>query len=320
MGGMRPFRFLTPPQGDFDGASLAAFARRAESLGYSELIVNDHLTDQLAPIPVLATAAAATERLRIGSYVFNAALRHPAVLAQDLATLDRLSGGRVGLGIGAGWNRAEHDAIGLPFPSPGPRIARLAEAIAVLKGCFGPRAFDFRGEYYTVTGYDAQPKPLQHPHPPFFVGGGSRRVLELAAREADAIGLSPRMMRTPSGEPAPDPRSLTAAATEEKIGWIRAAAGPRFADLELNTFTVYGPVVITNDAKAEAAGRAEVMRKATGVELTVAEVLDSPHVFIGTVKQLTEKFLEMRERFGINSVVLDDPEYTGVLVQELAGR
>lgn len=317
---MLPFRFLTPPQGLFDGPKLAAFARQAEAIGFDELIVNDHVADQLAPIPVLATAAAATERLRLGAFVLNAGLRHPAVLAQDLATLDVLSGGRLRIGIGAGWNKPEHTALGLAFEPVGTRIARLAEAVAVLKGCFGPGPFSYAGEHYRISGHDGPPKPAQSPYPPFFIGGGSRKVLSLAAREAQGVGLSPRMMPGNQDDPKPDARTMTAEATDEKIGWIREAAGDRFAALELNTYTVFGPLVITSDARGEAGRRADVIRAATGVELSVEEVMESPHVFIGTIKGIAAKFVEMRERFGISSIVLDDPEVSAPLVQELAGR
>ncbi|HET8641568.1 MAG TPA: LLM class flavin-dependent oxidoreductase, partial [Pseudonocardiaceae bacterium] len=133
--GMRTFRFLAVAAvGTCDAAELTATARRAEAMGYSALVLPDHLMDQHAPVPVLATVAAVTERLRIGTFVLNAGLRHPAVLAQDLASLDVLSGGRLEIGIGAGWNRPEHDAIGLPFGSFPARVGRLTEAIAVLKG------------------------------------------------------------------------------------------------------------------------------------------------------------------------------------------
>src|SRR5882724_6042845 len=210
---MRAFRFLGIATPDIlDATRLAATARRAESIGYSALVLPDHLIEQHAPIPVLATVAAATERLRIGTFVLNANLRHPAVLAQDLASLDVLSGGR--LEIGAGWNRPEHDAIGLPFESVGIRIARLAEVIAVLRGCFADGPFSFAGEHFTITRHDGQPKPVQRPHPPLFVGGGGRRVLTLAAQQAQIIGLSPRLMPGDQKQPRSDPRSFTFAAAE----------------------------------------------------------------------------------------------------------
>jgi probable F420-dependent oxidoreductase len=317
---MRPFRFLTDTSDQLDGPALAAFARRAESAGYSALMMPDHLVQQYAPVPLLTAAAVATETLRVGTFVFNSNLRHPAVLAQDLATLDRLSGGRLEIGIGAGWNKPEHDAIGIPFEPVGTRISKLAEAVAVLKGCFSDEKFSFAGEHYTITGYDAQPKPAQRPHPPIFIGGGGRRLLALADREAQTVGLAPRLTKDPQGAPVLDTRSITLAATEEKIGWVRAAAGERFSEIELNTYPSGGPMVLTGNARAEAAQRADQLRERTGVELTVAEILESPLVFIGSVKELTRKILDLREHLGISSFLFDDMEAFAPIVEELAGR
>jgi probable F420-dependent oxidoreductase len=315
---VHPFRFLADTSEFLDGPGLAAFARRAESLGYSALMMPDHLLDQYAPVPLLTAAAMATGTLRIGTFVFNNNLRHPAVLAQDLATLDRLCGGRLEVGIGAGWNRPEHEAIGIPFEAVGTRIAKLTEALAVLKGCFGDEKFSFDGAHYTITDYDAQPKPTQRPHPPFFIGGGGRRLLTLAGREAQIVGLAPRLATRST--PTLDAPSITFAATREKIGWVREAAGERFDSIELNTYPSGGPMVLTGDAKAEAARRADQLRERTGVELTVEEVLESPHVFIGSIKELTQKILDLRERLGISSFLFDDMEAFAPIVEQLAGR
>jgi probable F420-dependent oxidoreductase len=318
---MRPFRFLgVAAAGVVDARQLTDTARRAESIGYSALVLPDHLIDQHAPIPVLATVAAVTERIRIGTFVFNADLRHPAVLAQDLASIDVLSGGRLEIAIGAGWNRPEYDAIGLPFAPVAARVARLGEAIAVLKGCFGDGPFSFAGDYFTITGHDGHPKPVQRPHPPLFVGGGGRRVLTLAGQQADIVGLAPRLTRGDQKEPRADPRSLTAAATEEKIGWIRAAAGDRFDQIEINVYPTGGPVVVTDNARAEAERRADRMRRQSGVDITADEVLDSPHVFIGSMDGLTQKFIELRERFGISSIMVGEIDELAPVVERLAGR
>ena len=120
--------------------------------------------------------------------------------------------------------------------------------------------------------------------------------------------------------PRADARSLTAAATEEKISWIREAAGDRFGELELNTYATGGPTVVTDDPRAEARRRADRLREQTGVELTVEEILDSPHVFIGSIKDLTRKFTDLRERFGISSFLIDDLDALAPVVEELAGR
>ncbi len=315
---MRPFRFLATAGQYPSLAELTSLARKAEAVGCSAFVLPDHLIGQYAAIPVLATVAAATERLRVGTFVLNACLRHPAVLAQDLATLDALSAGRLEIGIGAGWNKPEHDAIGIPFEPVGVRIKRLAEAITILKGCFAEEPFSFSGEHYTITRHDGAPKPAQRPHPPLFLGGGGKRLLTLAAREAQIIGLAPRLVH--GDPPHIDARSLTAAAAAEKISWIREAAGDRFEELELNTYPAGGPTVITSTPRAEARRRADRIRARTGTELTAEEILDSPHVFIGSIKDLTRKFADLRERFGISSFLIDDLDALAPAVEELAGR
>jgi probable F420-dependent oxidoreductase len=255
--------------------------------------------------------------LRIGTFVLNNNLRHPAVLAQELATLDRLSGGRLEIGLGAGWNVEEHHQVGLPFEAHRVRVERLGEAIQVLKGLFTPGPFSFQGRHYRITEFEGLPEPVQRPHPPFLVGGGGRRMLELAARQAQIVGLAARI-------PAPyrhDPRSCLAEATAEKVAWVREAAGARFADLELNTYPVLAPVRVTTRAPAAARTLADRLRERDGAELSVDALLDSPHVFFGTIEQLVEKCLGLRERFGISYVmVAGEAEAFAPVVERLAGR
>lgn len=314
---MRPFRFLASTNENLGVAELISLARKAEAIGCAAFVWPDHLLEH-APVPLLATIAAATERLRVGTFVLNTCLRHPAVLAQDLATLDALSGGCLEIGIGAGWNKPEYDAIGIPFEPVGVRIKRLTEAVAILKGCFTEGPFSFSGEYYSIADYEAKPKPAQRPYPPLFLGGGGKRLLTLAAREAQIVGLAPRLVQ--GDRPRLDPWSMTAAATEEKIGWIREAAGDRFDDLELNTYPSSGPTVVTDDPRGAARRRVERIREQTGVELTVEEVLDSPHVFIGSVGDLTRKFVDLRERFGISSFLVDDLDALAPVAEQLVGH
>jgi probable F420-dependent oxidoreductase len=313
----RPFRFLAEAAGIADGKALAADARRAEAMGIDVLVIPDHLIEQLAPVPFMATVAAATERLRIGTFVLNNDLRHPAVLAQDLASLDVLSGGRLEIGIGAGWNVPEYRAIGLPFDPVGRRVARLAESIAVLKGAFGPGPFSFAGEHYTIVELDGYPKPVQQPHPPIFIGGGGRRILSLAGREADIVGLAPRIL--PGDVPRSDPRSLTLEAAAEKIGWVREAAGERFDRLELNTYPSTSEIMVTDDARTKVRELAARLRRRTGIEITERELLDSPHIFIGSIDALVEKFQMLRERLGISSIMVGAIDELAPVVERLKG-
>jgi probable F420-dependent oxidoreductase len=278
-------------------------------------VLPDHLVAQQAPVPYLAAVAALTERIRISAFVHNNDLRHPAVLAQELATLDALSEGRLDVAIGAGWNESEYAAIGVPFDSIKVRRARLAEAVTVIKGCFAPGPFSFAGEHYTITDYDAQPKPVQQPHPPFFIGGGGRATLELAAREAQTVGLAPRIL--PGG--ISDPRSFTWAATEEKISWVREAAGARFDDLTFNVYPSFWPVTVTDDLTGEAEKVVAALKERSGFDLTAQDVIDSPHIFIGSHDRFVEKFTELRDRLGISSFLIGELDLLGPVVKRLAG-
>lgn len=308
----RTFRFgVEAMGGGMDAKGWRSLARRVEGLGYSTLVVVDHLGDQLAPTPAMLAAAEATSRLRVGSFVFANDLRHPALLAKDAATVDRLSGGRLELGIGAGWNRVEHERLGIPFAPAGVRVERLAESVSILKGLFEEEALTFNGRHYSVQDLAGLPRPVQRPHPPILVGGGAKRVLSFAAREADIVGLNPTLA---SGSvDASAMKSATADATAKKVAWVRSAAGGRFSNLELN-IRVYH-TMITKERTAAAAAVAA----ATG--LTPAEALDSPHVLVGTIDQIVMDLEQRRERYGLSYVVVtaDACEPFAPVVARLSG-
>ena len=312
---MRPFHFLADVSSIVTGPELAANARRAEDMGYHAVVLPDHLIEQLSPVATMATVAAVTSTLRVSAFVLNNDLRHPAVLAHDLASIDVLSGGRLDIAIGAGWNKPEYDAIGLPFDRTPVRQARLAESITVLKGLFSGAPFSFVGEHYTITDYTAQPVPVQRPHPPFFIGGGGRRTLSLAGRQAQIVGLAPRI----AANAAVDAHSLTFAAAREKIDWVREAAGERFDSLELNTYPSTWPPTITDDLHGEARRVIDRLRSRTGVELTEDEVIDSPHLFIGSVDRLVEKFEQLREELGITSFMLGGVDELAPVLARVSG-
>jgi probable F420-dependent oxidoreductase len=284
---------------------LAETARKVESLGYSTLLLPDHFTEQLAPIPALMSAAGATTSLRVGSFVFGNDYHHPAMLAKETATMDLLTDGRLEVGIGAGWFQGEYQQAGLPFDPPATRIDRMEESVQILKGLWREGPFTFSGRHYQIQALEGHPKPLQRPHPPIMIGGGGQRLLAIAGREANIVGLAPRV-------PSPDrinPRTLTAAATSEKVQWVREAAGPRFAEIEINTYPSIGPPRITDDRRGlaqEIAGR--LRKRYANWDLTEEEFLDSPHIFLGTVDQLVEKILGLRQRFEISYIVMISAE------------
>jgi probable F420-dependent oxidoreductase len=305
----RPFRFAVQVRGAATGAEWREKARRAEALGFDLLSVADHFGHGLGAVASLAATAAATTTLRLGSYVVANDFRHPAVLAKEAATIDLLSEGRLELGIGAGWLRAEYEAAGIPFDPPAVRVARLEEAIRLVKRLFADGPTTFVGEHYRVTELDLAPTPAQRPHPPILVGGGGRRLLEVAGRHADIVGLAPAAR----GDGTLDPAGISAAATERKLGWLYEAAGPRFDALELNVF-VYA-VETTGDERAAAE------RLAAEFDLPAPELLASPHALFGSVDGMVATLRDRRDRFGISSitVVEDLMDAIAPVVNRLSG-
>ena len=244
MANLRPFRFGVIVYQAKSKDEWVAKSQRAENLGYSTFLVPDHLEDQLAAVPALVAAAEATSSIRLGSSVFDNDFRHPVMLAKEAATIDLLSGGRFELGIGAGWAQSEYEQAGISFDAGSTRVSRLEEALHIIKGLFAEEPLNFSGKYYTVTNLEGFPKPIQRPNPPIFVGGGGKRILSIAAREANIIGFGPRTRADGSGLDAPD---ATSGATERKVAWVRQAAGERFNELELNAIVF--TVVVTDQRK-----------------------------------------------------------------------
>ena len=311
MSAPRPFRFGVQASGPATAADWAELARKVEGLGYSTLTCADHLDDQFAPIPALVAAAAATTTLRVGTMVLANDFRHPVVAAKEAATLDVLSEGRSELGLGAGWKTTDYETTGIPLDPPGRRIDRLAEAISVNKALFADGPVDHDGGYYRITGLEGTPKPVQRPHPPIVIGGGGPRVLALAAREADIVGLNVNLAVGVIDDRAGP--NATEEATQAKIDLVRATAGDRFADLELQV-RVHA-VVLTDDRQ----GMAELMAPALGISPTAA--LASPHALAGSVEQMADTLVERRERWGISylGLSLDALDAMAPVVARLAG-
>ena len=274
--------------------ALVPLARRSEDLGISALTVADHLDDQLAPIAALMAVADATTTLRVGSLVFANDYRHPVVLAKEAATIDVLSGGRLEFGLGAGWMAHDYHSAGIPMDTPGVRIERLEEALAVILAMWSDGPVEFEGRHYQVHGLEGQPKPVQQPRPPIMIGGGGPRVLALAGRHADIVGLNPALAAGVIDAHAGP--SATAEATDRKLQVIREAAGDRFDRIELQTRIHLA--IVTDD-------RASMFELfADGFGLTPEQARHSPHALCGTIDQIVDDLVERRERFGISTIGL----------------
>lgn len=293
----RPIRFSAGPGRLRDRATLVGDGQLIERTGYSTFMLADHFMIPFAPLIALQAVADATQTLRLGQTVLNQDLRHPAVLAKELATLDVLSGGRLEIGLGAGWMPDEYDQAGIPFDSAATRIDRLEEVLVILKGLFGDAPFSFAGKHFTITGLDGTPRPVQRPHPPILVGGGGRKLLSLAGRHADIVQVLPRTVR---GTAPDSTRPFTAEAYEEKIGWVRQAAGDRFAEIELAAQLLNVTITDDPDAGFEEFFQRFASRSGSAAGLSREELRSSPTVAIGTLDEVCDKLLQTRDRLGIS--------------------
>jgi probable F420-dependent oxidoreductase len=310
----RKFRFAAQlsktPEGT--AASWADQARKVEDIGYSTLLMPDHFGDQLAPVPALMAAADATSQLRVGTLVFDNDYRHPLVLAKEAATLDLLSGGRLELGLGAGWMRTDYEESGIDYDPPAVRVDRFAEGVAVIAGLLESDApFSFSGKYYRVTEHTLRPRPAQRPRPQLILGGGGRRVLTIAGQWADIVSINVDL-RAGTGGPEAAPNA-SPEATRRKIAWVKEAAGPRFDDIELNC--LIGFAIITDDRQKIV----DAMAPTFGLD--PSDALHVPLALIGTLDQMVEELQWRREEYGISyfSVEADCWESLAPVVSRLAG-
>jgi probable F420-dependent oxidoreductase len=264
-------------------------ARRAEALGYSTLIAQDHFGNQFAPLPSLVAAGAVTSVLRLATMVLDNDFRHPAAVAKEAATVDVLTGGRLELGLGAGWLQSDYDRTGIPYAAPGVRMERLAESVQICKAIFNSdEPVSFAGKHYQVTDLDTSPRPIQKPRPPMMIGGRQRRMLSLAAREADIVGISLLDRRGPG---LPEPPSFA-----QKVEWVRQAAGDRISALEIHVNASVVDVSDTPDATIEQA--------AARTGQTASRVRESPGTLVGSVDAILEQLHARREQYGVTYYVV----------------
>lgn len=266
----KAFRFGVVSGGHLSSSDWTTLAQRAEMMGYSTLILPDVLGAPSATLTAMAMAGAVTTKLRVGSFVLVNDYRHPALLAREIATLDRLTDGRVELALGAGAWPQEFQQLGIPYEAAGVRVSRLIEGLTIIKQFFTQETVSFTGEYYTIESLRALPRPAQQPHPPIVIASSGKRMLTWAAREANTIFPTP--------------------ATEERIGWIREAAGARFDEIELGQSAF--DIELTDGPRA-------ATRNINGLAVQSHPM---------TTEQAIDLLLERRARLGISYVPVQEQQ------------
>ncbi len=307
----QPFRFGVELQHPFADQSWVETVRRVEAMGYSTMFVPDHFDEGLGPIAAMASAVAVTTTLKVGPLVLDCDFRHPAILARELASIDLISDGRLEVGLGAGWKRLDYERSGIAMDTPKIRVDRMIEHMAVLKGLFAPGPFSFAGDHYQISELDGTPKPATATGPKFLIGGGGRRVLRFAAANADIIGVNASIH---SGEiDTAAAQDALPSSIDEKVAWVREAAGPEIANKEINAWLSVAS--ITDDRDNFAAALAGVF--GTDPE----SVVQAPLVLIGSASQVIEQLHARRERWGYNYTVIpgNEAESFASIIAELTG-
>ena len=297
---MRAFRFAVSASRPRPRSEWIEFARSVEAAGFDTLLMPDHLNGRMAIAPALVLAAQATSRMRVGSFVYDNDFRHPALLAQEAATIDILTDGRFDFGVGAGWMRSEYDAAGIKFDPGEVRVERLAEAVRIVKGLMSQASVTDDGRHYRLTNLVSGLVPVQKPHPPLLIGGGGAQLLSLAAREADIISIMPRSKADGAGLEDAD---ATAESFDLKVALIREAAADRFPRLRLNTL-VQAVVITANRRKA-------ALELAPEWAMSPDQLLESPLLLIGTVDQVRDQLLAHRERFWLSYFTVFERDMPG---------
>ncbi len=305
---VRPLRLGVVNETLLSGRAWVDHVRRIEAAGVDIFLVRDHLSrdalgPQWAPFSALATAAASTTDLRIGTMVLANDFRHPAVVAQEAATLADLSEDRFELGMGAGWFAPEFRAAGLPFDEPATRIARLQESVQIVKSLLEGETVKASGTYYRIEGLSLASRPGKPP--PILIGAGGRKMLAFGARSADIVGILPAPIRRSDDDEKPSDRSSEAFV--RKVEVLRAAAGPeRFGRLELCAFAT----IRVTDRRQQATEQLIEERGWAGI--SPEDVWGMPTVFVGSPDGIRDLLLERRERFGLSYVVSTDRDLDAV--------
>ncbi len=269
---------------------LTEVARQAEALGFDAFYLPDHFNEMLSPIPAIAAVTAITS-MRVGAYVLANDLRHPSMVARDFATLDVLSGGRVELGVGAGWWPADYHAVGLEMDSPARRISRLREAVSLIRSCWMDEHVDHDGAWYQ-TRLKPMTRPVQQPHPPIIVAGGGPKLLRVAAEVADVVSIG---IPLTSGRRADMAYTSAAATFEEVARRVRLVReqGSRVRRIDILLFRV------------EVTNRSDEMVDQVAEEsgVTPDQVRASPYVHVGSLSEVASGFRDLMA-IGIDSIVV----------------
>jgi len=305
----RPFRFAVVGRWAGGGKRWKEFARRAEGQGYDTLLITDHMGAQLAPIPAMMAAADATERLRVGSFVFANDYRDPVMLAKEIATIDVISGGRVDLGIGAGWSVSDYRQLGIPYDAPGVRVSRFEEATLLIDRLLREEQVDHAGTHYRIRGAHILPRPVQRPRPPFMLGGGGPRVLRFAARHAEIVSFIPSF----NARGRPRIGTLRQHSFAERIAAFRTAAGTRADTIDVNVWMVDAGV--HDNARSFRRAAATVLKRGANA------LIGFPFLLYGSRGSLRDLLREWRATLGINYLSIPGQalDEFAPLVQELRG-
>lgn len=305
------FRFGVQLERAESSSAWRSLVRKVEGLGYSSVLLPDHFGDQFAPMVALAAAAEATTTLRVGTLVLGNDYRHPVLVAKEAATLDILSEGRLELGVGAGWLTSDYEQSGIELDPPAVRVERLADAIGVMKMLWSGGG-DHQGPHYRLKGATGAPLPHRRPHPLLVVGGGGRKILEVAGRQADIVGINPRLAEGYAG-----PQSIASLSPhlyDERLQWVRQAAGPRFGDLEIQALTFF--VRVVPDRRRVLEETAQLF----GMDPAVAG--DVPIALVGSVDEIAESLESRRRRWGMSYWVVHegDVDAFAPVVAKLSGH
>jgi probable F420-dependent oxidoreductase len=311
----RPFRFAVQGGPLADAEALSDHARHVEALGYEELYSYDHIGwaagagrgDQVDPFAPLVVAARATQRLRVGPLVLNNEFHQPVLLARTAATVDRLTGGRLVLGLGTGYAADEHDSIGSPIRPPGPRVTRFGESLEIVRSLLDTGAATVDGVHEHVDIGDLGIRPLQTTVP-FLIGGHGRRVVGLAARFGDIFQFTGL---THGERGAPSVEGFALGEVIERNRWLQEAAGERIDAIERSALVQFTHVAADAPTAGDLADR---------FGLPESVVIDTPFALFGSLEQVVDKIERQRDTLGISHYVVRDADGFAPVVDALAGR